>query len=192
MSFPRHPEIYPSDEGAAAHGRAPAHRADEFPAGYSLAGCSPAAPASASPAGFEYPLQMSCRSSSFQRTANCVLTVCLSPGGKGKPRPQCLSADLGEPELCVPGMGGSGSPGGIRTVKASADRILQKLGTIREHSALEIGPKRPKWSQRDTFTSYFKSAISVASKPLRRVGTRPCKGRRQRFKYIPGHHIFHN
>src|SRR5678815_1418941 len=30
---------------------APAHRSDEFPAGYSLTGCSPAWPASASPAG---------------------------------------------------------------------------------------------------------------------------------------------
>jgi len=32
---------------------APAHLSDEFPAGYSLTGCSPAAPASASPAGVE-------------------------------------------------------------------------------------------------------------------------------------------
>ena len=30
-------------------GQAPAHRLDKFPAGYSLAGCSPAEPASASP-----------------------------------------------------------------------------------------------------------------------------------------------
>ena len=30
---------------------APAHLSDEFPAGYSLTGCSPALPASASPAG---------------------------------------------------------------------------------------------------------------------------------------------
>jgi len=29
----------------------PTHRLDEFPAGYSLAGCAPAEPASASPAG---------------------------------------------------------------------------------------------------------------------------------------------
>jgi hypothetical protein len=29
------------------------HRSDEFPAGYSLAGCSPALPASASPAGVD-------------------------------------------------------------------------------------------------------------------------------------------
>ena len=57
MSFLRHGEIYRSDiipgggrrdETAAA----PRHRCDEFPAGYSLAGCSPAEPASASPDGF--------------------------------------------------------------------------------------------------------------------------------------------
>jgi hypothetical protein len=33
---------------------ASAHLSDEFPAGYSLTGCSPALPASASPAGVEY------------------------------------------------------------------------------------------------------------------------------------------
>jgi hypothetical protein len=46
MSFRRHWEIYPSDGGAILHDRAPAHRLDEFPAGYSLAGCAPALPAS--------------------------------------------------------------------------------------------------------------------------------------------------
>ena len=50
MSFPRHGEIYPSDGGSTLAGRTPAHRLDEFPTGYSLAGCSPAEPASASPA----------------------------------------------------------------------------------------------------------------------------------------------
>jgi len=49
MSFLRHREIYPSDGGKTLTGRAPAHRLDEFPTGYSLAGCSPAEPASASP-----------------------------------------------------------------------------------------------------------------------------------------------
>jgi hypothetical protein len=51
MSFLRHQEIYPFDEGAVARGHALAHRTDEFPVGYSLAGCSPALPASASPTG---------------------------------------------------------------------------------------------------------------------------------------------
>ena len=86
MSFPRHREIYPSDGGAKPNAAdAPAHRLDEFPAGYSLAGCSPAEPASASPAGHQYAVQSSCRSRIFQRTANSVLTVCVSRGGKRNP-----------------------------------------------------------------------------------------------------------
>src|ERR1035437_5511493 len=82
MSFLRHREIYPSDGGASRKAGAPAHRLDEFPTGYSLAGWSPPEPASASPAGFQYAVQSSCRSRDFQRTANSVLTVCVSPGGK--------------------------------------------------------------------------------------------------------------
>ena len=50
MSFFRHGEIYHFDEGAIPLDHALAHRNHEFPAGYSLAGCSPAVPASASPA----------------------------------------------------------------------------------------------------------------------------------------------
>ena len=56
MSFKRHSEIYPNDRGADETASAPAHRLDEFPAGYSLKGCSPALPISASPAGVEYML----------------------------------------------------------------------------------------------------------------------------------------
>jgi hypothetical protein len=82
MSFPRHREIFPSDGGASPAANASAHRLDEFPAGYSSAGCSPAWPASASPAGHQYAVMSSCRSSTFHRTANCVLTVCVSRGGK--------------------------------------------------------------------------------------------------------------
>jgi len=41
MSFLRHKEIYPFDGGASGKAGAPAHRLDEFPAGYSLAGWSP-------------------------------------------------------------------------------------------------------------------------------------------------------
>ena len=44
MSFPRHREIFPSDGGASPAANAPAHRLDEFPAGYSLAGWSPPEP----------------------------------------------------------------------------------------------------------------------------------------------------
>jgi hypothetical protein len=50
MSFLRHGEIYHFDEGAISQDRALPHRNDEFPAGYSLAGCAPPVPASASPA----------------------------------------------------------------------------------------------------------------------------------------------
>jgi hypothetical protein len=52
MSFLRHKEIY-SDLLNTAPERtdpSPATHRNEFPAGYSLAGCSPAEPASASPA----------------------------------------------------------------------------------------------------------------------------------------------
>jgi transposase InsO family protein len=56
MSFFRHREIYRSDAGSKRKGEpaktdSPDHRLDESPAGYSSAGCSPAEPASASPAG---------------------------------------------------------------------------------------------------------------------------------------------
>jgi len=54
MSFFRHREIYQSDEegssGERPKSRPPAHRPDESPTGYSLASCSPAELASASPA----------------------------------------------------------------------------------------------------------------------------------------------
>jgi putative transposase len=55
MSFFRHGELYQSDErnnknGERPNSRPPAHRPDESPAGYSLASCSPAELASASPA----------------------------------------------------------------------------------------------------------------------------------------------
>ena len=88
MSFLRHLEIYPSDGGASRKAGAPAHRLDEFPTGYSLAGWSPPEPASASPAGSQYAVQSSCWSRDFQRTANSVLTVCVSPGGKPNPNPR--------------------------------------------------------------------------------------------------------
>lgn len=81
MSFNRHREIYPFDEDASMTS-VPAHRLDEFPVGYSLAGCAPAVPASASPTASEYALQSSCRSIIFHRTVNSVLTVCRTPGGR--------------------------------------------------------------------------------------------------------------
>lgn len=59
MSFFRHPEIYRSDgkrrrRRKPAGAGFPAHRLDESPTGYSSAGCSPAAPTSASPADNEF------------------------------------------------------------------------------------------------------------------------------------------
>ena len=55
MSFLRHGEIYRFDDRFGGRGRnhGPARplRLDESPVGYSLAGCSPAEPASASPTG---------------------------------------------------------------------------------------------------------------------------------------------
>jgi hypothetical protein len=55
MSFFRHREIYRSDvrrwkTGKPTGAGSPDHRLDESPAGYSLVGCSPAEPTSASPA----------------------------------------------------------------------------------------------------------------------------------------------
>jgi hypothetical protein len=56
MSFFRHAEIFQSDvvltpKGEPAQVGSPDHRLDESPAGYSLVGCSPAEPTSASPTG---------------------------------------------------------------------------------------------------------------------------------------------
>jgi hypothetical protein len=82
MSFLRHLEIYPSMEAQTDAAHAPAHRLDEFPTSYSWTGCAPAEPASASPAEHQYAIQSFCRSRIFQRTANRVLTVCVSRGGK--------------------------------------------------------------------------------------------------------------
>ena len=85
MSFLRHGEISPFDEGVIPEDHAPAHRTDEFPAGYSLAGCSPALPASASPAGRHLAGTALRCTIEFQRTAGSVLTACLSPGDHPTP-----------------------------------------------------------------------------------------------------------
>jgi len=80
MSFPRHREIFPSDEGANLAANAPAHRLDEFPAGYSSVGCSPAEPASASPTDHHFAGSSIRRTMNLHRTASCGLTGCLSRG----------------------------------------------------------------------------------------------------------------
>jgi putative transposase len=74
MSFFRHGEIYPPD-GQTQTGSKPASSlpaligTDESPAGYSLAGCSPAEPASASPAGYDRQPEGIANNSDFQQTA---------------------------------------------------------------------------------------------------------------------------
>src|SRR5258706_6238820 len=80
MSFLRHPEILPSDGGPNPGANAPAHRLDEFPVGYSLAGCAPAEPAAASPTDHHFARSLFRRTMSFHRTACCGLTGCLSRG----------------------------------------------------------------------------------------------------------------
>ena len=64
--------------------RPEAHRLDELSAGYSLAGCSPAAPASAFPAVSEYCNSVARKSTIFQRTVTVSLCCCLSLGVHAK------------------------------------------------------------------------------------------------------------
>ena len=66
--------------GAGHLSRPEPHRLDELSAGYSLAGCSPAAPASAFPADSEYGNRVARKSTIFQRTATVPLCCCLSLG----------------------------------------------------------------------------------------------------------------
>ena len=85
MSFFRQEEIYrPMDSknvpGRPWHNRPRHHRYDEFPAGYSSAGCAPAEPASASPAEARLAGFGSGCTIKLQRTANCLLTPCLTQG----------------------------------------------------------------------------------------------------------------
>jgi hypothetical protein len=79
MSLQRHGEIYPYDEGTTQLDRAPAHRLDEFPAGYSWRGALQHGPL---PLHQPTPccIQNQYRSTRKQRMANHGLTSCLSPG----------------------------------------------------------------------------------------------------------------
>jgi hypothetical protein len=63
-----------------ANRRSPAHRLDEFPVGYSSASCTPALLASAWPTGIHSATQARRRQTSFQPTANSVLTFCVTSG----------------------------------------------------------------------------------------------------------------
>jgi hypothetical protein len=90
MSFFRHEEIYrPMDNrnvpGRPWHDRPRPHRFDEFPAGYSSAGCAPAEPASASPADAHLAGFRSGSTIELQRTVNRLLTLCLTQGDNPTP-----------------------------------------------------------------------------------------------------------
>src|SRR5437870_12936801 len=78
MSFLRHREIYQVETGGRGRNRGYARtsRLDESPVGYSLAGCSPAEPASASPTGGT--LQQWC--CALQLAIRCYLKTTLSRG----------------------------------------------------------------------------------------------------------------
>ena len=82
MSFLRHGEIYRpmQKRERPAHDRPQPHRYDEFPAGYSLAGCAPAEPASPSPAITHSAGNALGSTIKMQRTANHLLTACLTQG----------------------------------------------------------------------------------------------------------------
>jgi len=140
MSFLRHEEIYRSDVGlghaeSRSCGLPPALIGlDEFPVGYSLAGCSPADPASALPTGEHSAVNSSRRSMIFHRTANSVLTVCLTSGGRSsrnfiglsfmcpRPRPTAPSCALSRVRLKdLLGPADWGEPNRFRQVPLTAN-----------------------------------------------------------------------
>ena len=91
MSFFRHREIYRSDVSRVVrerrNHRSRPHCLDEFPSGYSLAGCSLALPTSASPAGPHSAMPANRCARIIQPTANYVLTFCVTPGVNRRDRP---------------------------------------------------------------------------------------------------------
>jgi hypothetical protein len=85
MSFLRHGEINRLMDSEnvprrPSHNRLRPHRFDEFPAGYSSAGCAHAEPASASPAGAHLAGIGSSSTIELHRTVNRLLTLCLTQG----------------------------------------------------------------------------------------------------------------
>ena len=99
MSLFRHQEIYRSDVGRRDERiAAPYHRCDEFPAGYSLAGCSPAEPASASPANPSLGGPVSCDNCS---AANGDVSL-ISLSHFGAPPQPSKSGKIGDrPRFCI-------------------------------------------------------------------------------------------
>lgn len=84
MSFSRHGEIYLPMRSSALGRSWPdipsPHWLDEFPDGYSLAGCAPTEPASTSPASTHVEGSAMGSAIERQRTAKRPLTVCLTQG----------------------------------------------------------------------------------------------------------------
>jgi hypothetical protein len=76
MSFVRHRKIYRSDQESREWDSScpsrPAHRLDESSAGYSLSGCAPAAPDSASPVSDSFSLYSA---TVYQTAANGNLSL---------------------------------------------------------------------------------------------------------------------
>jgi len=91
VSFSRHEEIYRSGKrprgrprklrGEPVSPASPAHRIDESPVGYSLAGWSPPEPASALPTGAESETASVQMTTKIQPMANCQNSNCLTQGG---------------------------------------------------------------------------------------------------------------
>jgi len=97
MSFLRHGEIYHCGEGAIPQDHALAHRNDESPAGYSSAGCSPAEPASASPASA---IMLRWFSLAKVFAANGKLSLILLSQLRGAVHTKCLVAQTAVPAVC--------------------------------------------------------------------------------------------
>jgi hypothetical protein len=93
MSFLRHREIYPCDEGASLRSRPRSSPWMSLQLGI-LAGCSPAEPASASPSWSHAGKYQPRRAMLRQRTAQCRLTGCLSQGVQSNLRLDQLSLFL--------------------------------------------------------------------------------------------------
>src|SRR5437660_4329133 len=105
MSFLRHREIYQVETGGRGRNRGYARtsRLDESPVGYSLAGCSPAEPASASPTGgtlqqWRGALQLAIRCF-LKTTLSRGLTLGAHPKAKLNPFECRLSRCLFSPDM---------------------------------------------------------------------------------------------
>src|SRR5213080_3173476 len=116
MSFLRHREIYQVETGGCGRNRGYARtsRLNESPVGYSLAGCSPAEPASASPTGgtlqqWRGALQLATRCY-LKTTLTRGLTLGAHPSQeKGKPFKRFPDLHLAQFTWLKPGVNETGS-----------------------------------------------------------------------------------